>query len=88
MELAFSCLSSKFPPESADGTGVDRLVDPYHAGTADLHRSAILTLNLQMFVLPVTYDTLSFFLFRGFSTPAGDDGKVAPVVNGMSAMLI
>lgn len=89
MELAFKLLGwlKKFSPESADGAGVDRLVDSYHAGTADLHCSAILTLNLQMLVLPVAYDTLAFF-FRGFPAPAREDGEMVPVVNGMSAFLI
>lgn len=59
----------------------------YLRGTADLHCSAILTLNLQMLVLPVAYDTLAFF-FRGFPAPAREDGEMVPVVNGMSAILI
>lgn len=81
-------VASKLPPESTDGTGVDALVDPYHTNTTDRHGAAVLALNLQMFVVPVADNALSFSFLLGFSAPARGYCQVTSVVYGMSAMLV
>lgn len=64
------------------------MINANDAYTAYSHRATVLAPNLEMLVLPVADDALSLLFLLCFNGPAWNYGEMAPVVNGVPAVLV